>query len=231
MAELGSHHLDHLYGLNEQHLVEYQDRQLEVRTAEAFLQLQQCALQAGFDLQICSAYRGFERQCAIWNAKAQGRRPLLDAQSKPIDFALLSPEQIMQSILIWSAFPGSSRHHWGTDIDVFDANNINQQQLKLVTDEYLIGGPCYEMHRWLMAHAHEFGFYFPFQAGLSGVSPEPWHLSYYPVAQDYLERFDHLRLKSIINCASVDLKPQLLAVLPQLIDQYVSFVAPIPKTS
>ncbi|SPY94009.1 D-alanyl-D-alanine carboxypeptidase [Proteus mirabilis] len=64
-----------------------------------------------------SFIRSFERQLAIWNGKFEGTRPVLDAESQPIDIQTLSEGQRCEAILKWSALPGASRHHWGTEID------------------------------------------------------------------------------------------------------------------
>ncbi|WP_394132745.1 M15 family metallopeptidase [Shewanella maritima] len=220
----------HLYGLSQQHLVQYQSVLLEKHTAKAFEKMQQQASLAGFDMQICSGFRNFDRQCAIWNAKAQGNRPLLNRQNQQLDFQSLSDTQLVDTILIWSALPGASRHHWGTDIDIFDANNIAKADLQLITTEYQHDGPCAGLHQWLAQHAASFGFYFPFQAGLSGVSPEPWHLSYFPVAKQYLTQFNTQDLQLVLFNSPVRLKAVLLARLTELVEQYVHFVAPLPKT-
>src|SRR5688572_24323737 len=66
------------------------------------------AKKAGFDLQVCSAFRDFQSQLSIWNAKATGKRPILDADSKPIDISKLSKKEIVYAILRWSALPGAS---------------------------------------------------------------------------------------------------------------------------
>ena len=217
-----------LYGLGDHHLVSIGQYLLEQRTATAFKQLQVAASMAGFDVQICSAYRPFDRQLNIWNAKANGQRPLLDNTSTPVVFHSLSPQQLIDTILIWSALPGASRHHWGTDLDVYDANGISQQSLQLVTAEYTNDGPCAPLHRWLKLHAGEFGFYFPYQANLSGVSPEPWHMSYYPVANELLVEFSALELAKVLSAAEISLKLPLLERLTELVDHYVFLVAPSP---
>jgi len=86
-----------------------------------FLDLQEAAKNAGFTIKICSAYRSFDRQLLIWNGKASGMRPVMGPFGKPINIQALSPWQKIQAILRWSALPGASRHHWGTDFDIFDA--------------------------------------------------------------------------------------------------------------
>ncbi|WP_310734211.1 M15 family metallopeptidase [Shewanella sp. SR44-3] len=229
-----------LYGLSATHLVDFEANVkgsindyresllLEPRTLKAFLSLKQAALIAGFDLCICSAYRNFDRQLAIWNAKARGQRALLDNNSQPIVHENLSPDELIDAILLWSALPGASRHHWGTDLDVYDANKITKAELQLVSHEYQLGGPCYALAQWLSLHGPEYGFYFPYQAGLSGVSPEPWHISYFPVAACYLADYDSHDLIQLIAQSDISPKAALLARLSDIVDSHVRFVAPLP---
>src|SRR5690606_23241791 len=73
------------------------------------------ARRAGFDLAIASGFRDYRRQLAIWNDKADGRRPLLDEHGEPLDAGALAPWPLARAILRWSALPGASRHHWGSD--------------------------------------------------------------------------------------------------------------------
>ncbi|MGI1999044.1 M15 family metallopeptidase [Shewanella frigidimarina] len=217
-----------LYGLDDRHLVSIGQFLLEQRTATAFLQLQCAASVAGFDVQICSAYRPFDRQLSIWNAKATGQRPLLDQDSNPVEFTSLTPQELIDTILIWSALPGASRHHWGTDFDIYDANNISKQALQLITAEYTADGPCAHLHKWLISHAADFGFYFPYQPDLSGVSPEPWHMSYFPVANELLEQFSADEFAKVLSAAEISLKSPLIERLTELVNHYVFFVAPSP---
>ncbi|GGP84320.1 peptidase M15 [Shewanella ulleungensis] len=217
-----------LYGLDGQHMVSVGEYLLEQNTAAAFCKMQIAANQSGLDLQLCSAYRPFERQVHIWNAKASGTRPLLDKASQPIDYASLSDQQLIDTILIWSALPGASRHHWGTDIDVFDAKQISKQSLQLVSTEYQETGPCFALHQWLIEHAVDYGFYFPYQAHQSGVSPEPWHLSYFPVAKDYVSQFRAAELAKVLSHAEISLQSPLIERLTELVNHYVFYVAPSP---
>ena len=75
-------------------------------------QLRDVAEQAGQTLAVASAYRGFDRQLSIWNAKARGEKPVLDLAGQAIDLDCLSDWDRVQAILTWSALPGASRHHW-----------------------------------------------------------------------------------------------------------------------
>lgn len=218
----------HLYGLSSAHLVEYCGFLLETETAVAFEKMRIAAAKDGITLEICSAFRDFERQQHIWNAKASGKRVLLDSDSKPVDINDKTPEQIIALILLWSALPGTSRHHWGTDIDVFDGNAIPKDKLQLVPQEYASNGPCHQLYIWLVQNAQRFGFYFPFQQGLSGVSPEPWHLSYLPVSKGFLNSFDTQTLRKILQDSSVLYKESLFNNLEGLAQEYVFRVAPAP---
>src|SRR3954468_20340643 len=90
-------------------------------TAEALRAMREEARAAGIDLYVASAFRDFNRQLAIWSAKFNGRQALLDPAGAEIVYAKLHENELIDAILIWSALPGASRHHWGSEIDVWDA--------------------------------------------------------------------------------------------------------------
>lgn len=170
---------------------------LQAQAAEAFLALQASAKAAGFNLQPASTYRDFARQMGIWNAKFQGERKVHDDDGKAIDLAPLSDWQKIQAILRWSAVPGASRHHWGTEIDIFDPDLLPEgQHLQLEPWEYQAGGYFAELANWLHQHAETFGFYFPFD-GINNtqVGFEPWHISYRPLSADYEKQFNKAMLQ------------------------------------
>ncbi|WP_299806397.1 M15 family metallopeptidase [uncultured Shewanella sp.] len=218
----------HLYGLGHQGLVECQGHLVESNTAAALLKMQQAALLDGINIQVCSAYRDFDKQQSIWNAKASGKRVLLNKDSEPVSIEALASNQLIDLILTWSAVPGMSRHHWGTDIDIFDANQINRQELRLISQEYQINGPCFQLSQWLDSHAQRYGFYRPYQEALSGVSPEPWHLSYFPISKDYINNYDIESIKAVITNSAILHKDAILERIDALASEYVFRVAPIP---
>ncbi len=217
------------YGLVHANFVDYQGHLLERETAKALEQMALAASLDGIKIKVCSGYRDFSKQLKIWNDKALGKRTVLDKDSQPVELTQKSDKEIVELIMLWSALPGTSRHHWGTDIDVYDENGIERSQLQLVSSEYLSSGPCGDLHRWLVKHAGDFGFYFPFQEGLSGVNAEPWHLSYYPVSSDILRAFDVNALEQILNEAELELKTEIMARIQSLVDEYVFKVAPPPN--
>ncbi|WP_413502335.1 M15 family metallopeptidase [Serratia proteamaculans] len=175
-----------LTGRSTDHLVPLcGNHRLQPAAVAAFLAMQQAALAAGFDLQPASTFRDFDRQQAIWNGKFCGQRPVLDKDSRPIDITPLSAAERCEAILRWSALPGASRHHWGSDLDVYDPSLLPAgQKLQLEPWEYQHAGYFYPLNQWMTAHMAEFGFYRPFTEEGDGVAVEPWHLSYRPLARE-----------------------------------------------
>jgi LAS superfamily LD-carboxypeptidase LdcB len=156
---------------------------LHPAAAAAFVALRSEAAKSGIDLMPASTFRDFERQLTIWNQKYYGNRPLLDAAGRVLDPKRLNDEQIVEAILLWSALPGASRHHWGTEIDIIDRAALAAgQQPQMVPPEYGNGGIFERLGRWIPQHCADFGFFLPYDLDRGGVQPEPWHLSYAPVS-------------------------------------------------
>ena len=74
------------------------------------------AARAGIDIGITSSFRDFFAQERIWNMKWRGERPLYDTAGRVREHAALAPRELIEAILCWSALPGASRHHWGTEL-------------------------------------------------------------------------------------------------------------------
>lgn len=207
--------VDILLGKTTEHLVPVEGTKYFVHhlMLKDFLRLQKEAAAEGFDLQIASAFRDYERQLKIWNLKASGERKLLDDQERPLDFNTLSPHQIVMAIMRWSAIPGCSRHHWGTDIDVFDASKQSPESVQLTKSEVTGEGPAARLHDWLdhrIQTNSSFGFYRPYATDRGGVSPEKWHLSYYPLSRRCLEAYTFSLFKKNIEESEILLKEILL---------------------
>jgi LAS superfamily LD-carboxypeptidase LdcB len=197
----------------------------------ALLALREAAAAEGFALGVASGFRSFARQRAIWNAKARGERPLLDANERPLDAAALSPHARVHAILRWSALPGASRHHWGTDMDVYDAAALAPGAgPQLRADETVGGGPFAPLHAWLDGQLHRFGFFRPYAEERGGVSPERWHLSFAPLALP-LQRAHAASLcaqalqEAQARGEGLELADVVLAHLPELWARYVENVA------
>lgn len=214
-----------LYGISQPELVNADGFLMRPGTARAYLAMKDAAAADGLQLAITSAYRDFSRQLAIWNGKAEGKRPLFDASGQAVDIKGLGDDEIVSTILLWSALPGCSRHHLGTDLDLYDAAHISRDDLKLDTAEYAAGGPCHALACWLDSNAARFGFFLPYQQGKSGVSPEPWHLSFAPEAEPLIAGFDTAELGRHLKSQPLALKAAVLARLDELVDRYVRFYA------
>jgi LAS superfamily LD-carboxypeptidase LdcB len=187
--------------------------------------LRAAAAEDGIDLRIVSSYRGFSRQTEIWNAKFSGRRRLLDRESREIDRAPLDEQTLIDAILIWSALPGASRHHWGTDVDVIDNAAMPEDYVpQLVQQEFTVGGVFGRLGAWLGANLHRFDFFRPYTTDRGGVLPEPWHLSYAPVAVPALQKLTLDVLTDAIQSSEMLGRESVLTRLPELYERYVRSV-------
>ncbi|PJG84599.1 M15 family metallopeptidase [Conservatibacter flavescens] len=165
---------------------------LQPQACSAFQGLQQRAIQQGFNLQPASSFRDFARQQAIWNGKFNGERKVHDDRGNPLDLTALSTWQKCQKILRWSALPGASRHHWGTEIDIFDPNLLPANQtLQLEPWEYEQGGYFFELSEFLVENLPHFDFALPFihMPPQKKIGREPWHISYLPIAEKLKQQF------------------------------------------
>ncbi|WP_341675929.1 M15 family metallopeptidase [Niveibacterium sp. SC-1] len=156
----------------------------------AFLSLCEEAARAGILLEPVAAFRDFGAQARIWSDKWNGRRPLYDAQGGVREYAALDETERVAAILEWSALPGASRHHWGSEFDVIDASALPENyRLRLMPDEYAKGGVFEHLGEWLPQHISSRGFFRPYDEERGGLHPEPWHLSFAAVAVPALAQF------------------------------------------
>ena len=197
---------------------------------DAFLAMREAAAGAGIDLLPLSSFRDFERQRRIWNAKYRGERPAFDRRGRLADMSRLPPESRVKMILLWSALPGASRHHWGSDIDVVDGRVAAGGYVpKLERAEFMRGGPFHSLSRWLAGNMRRYGFYRPYARAGSGVQPEPWHLSFAPVARRALPLLTVDVLARAIEGAGVEGEAAILDQLPSIHKRYVLGVEAPPR--
>jgi LAS superfamily LD-carboxypeptidase LdcB len=195
---------------------------VHARAVEALLAMHEAARRMAIDLRIVSAFRPFDQQLAIWNAKFNGERPLLDAAGAPIEHAQLYEPALIDAILTWSALPGASRHHWGSELDVIDAAALPEDfRPQLTPAEFAPGGHFERLNGWLDSNMASFGFFRPYSTYRGGVQPEPWHLSYAEVAVPALELLSLEVLREAISQADMAGHQTVLARLPELYEKYV----------
>ncbi len=175
-----------LTGKSAEHIIAIAELRCELHAGvkQPFFDMRAAARAAGIDLTAASAFRSFERQLQIWNAKYSGGRPVYDAAGGLLDVLRLDPDQRINAIVLFSALPGASRHHWGTDLDLIDRNAIAAHYtVQLTAEEFAAHGPFERLNDWLLRHAGDFGFFKPYCGVQSGVAPEPWHWSYADIAE------------------------------------------------
>jgi len=146
---------------------------LEKQTAISFKKLKSAAKKDGISLIIVSGARNYYSQKSIWERKFKNN------ESKG-----LNPLENARKILRYSSMPSTSRHHWGTDIDI---NSLEPS--------YFESGQGKREYDWLVKNADRFGFcqvYTDFnnKDRDSGYLNEAWHWSYIPKAKVYLEEYN-----------------------------------------
>ncbi len=177
---------------------------LQRATYEAFLRMYEAARKDGITLKIVSGARSFEEQRRIWEWKWG------EAQKKNFS----SDREIASYILQYSLMPGTSRHHWGTEIDL---NNIN--------NSYFEKGYGLKVYEWLQKNAGDFGFCQVYDdtavSGRKGCNTEKWHWSYLPLSEPYLEIYNaSISYDDITGFSGSEMAPTL-----HIIEHYVNGLA------
>ena len=219
---------DMLTGKSREHLVNLPASHsphhfLQAQAMKAFQGLQQSALKHGFNLQPASSFRDFSRQQLIWNSKFSGERKVHDDAGNALDLTQLDDWQKAQAILRWSALPGGSRHHWGTEIDIFDPDLLPEgQSLQLEPWEYEQGGYFFELSEFLIENLPHFDFVLPFMHQPEGkkIGREPWHISYMPLAEQAAKAFTPEVLLKAWEKEEIVGKSVLTANLPVIFEQF-----------
>ncbi|GAA0756225.1 M15 family metallopeptidase [Psychroflexus lacisalsi] len=176
LLELENIKTENLLGISQSHL-KSDTILLEEDTYEAFLKMKSKALEDGIDLKIASGYRSFKHQKAIWERKFN---QLIKTNN--------STKAISQ-IITYSSIPGTSRHHWGTDVDLIDGS-VNLPDGDLLLEQNYHGyAPFSKMRSWMEDHANKFGFELVYtqNKNRSGFNYEPWHYSFAPKSRSFLK--------------------------------------------
>lgn len=158
------------------------DMWMQRKAFAAYQQMYEAAQKDGIVLKIISSTRTFSQQKVIWERKWER-------------FASETPDPAARAakILEYSSMPGTSRHHWGTDIDLNDLNN----------PAFEPGGRYSKVYEWLTAHAYEYGFCQPYsqknEERPAGYNEERWHWSYTPLSKPFLKQY-----REIFNDNSIE---------------------------
>lgn len=158
---------------------------------DAFLKMKKAAYSAGFDVKMISSYRSFEKQKAIFERKFINYTEIDN----------IEPLDAIDKIIEYSTIPGTSRHHWGTDIDIIDGYPRVSGDV-LVPEKFEAGGPFENFKKWLDKNANSFGFYLVYTDDFfrKGFKYEPWHYSYAPLSKPMLKQFRKTNIfKHLLN--------------------------------
>jgi LAS superfamily LD-carboxypeptidase LdcB len=155
----------------------------------AFEKMKVAALKDGINIEVVSAYRSFQKQKSIFENKYK-----IFIQEG------LTPIEAVEKIIEYSTIPGTSRHHWGTDIDIIDANYPKPKNV-LKEGNFYDNGPYCKLKEWMDRHSEFYGFYEVYTKNpkRKGFKYEPWHFSYAPVSIPMLEAYQKLDIKSILK--------------------------------
>ncbi|MEX2028901.1 MAG: M15 family metallopeptidase [Candidatus Paceibacterota bacterium] len=139
---------------------------------DAYLHMQSVASAEAVELKIVSATRNFDYQKEIWEKKWS-------------NFPIADEIERLEKILEYSAAPGTSRHHWGTEIDINTA-----------TSSYFDTEKGKKEYEWMTKNAPLFGFCQTYNlkgtSRITGYSEEKWHWSYLPLARNFTEQYKNL---------------------------------------
>ncbi|MEE9372123.1 MAG: M15 family metallopeptidase [Saprospiraceae bacterium] len=154
----------------------YADREGLYMRKEAYRSFKimwQAAKTNGINLEIKSATRNFFYQKGIWERKWKGETILSGGINA---FEIKNKKERALKILLYSSMPGTSRHHWGTDIDLNSFSN-----------EWFEKGEGLKIYSWLIDNASVYGFCQVYtQKGdhrPHGYEEEKWHWSYTPISK------------------------------------------------
>lgn len=177
---------------------------LRKETYQAFKNMYWDANKCGINLEIKSATRNFNYQKGIWERKFS--RSIYQGWSE---------EKIVKDILKYSSMPGTSRHHWGTDIDFNSFEN-----------SYFESGQGKKTYDWLTDFGSEYGFYQVYvskENGRKGYEEEKWHWTYLPLSKEYLKEY----INQVSYNDIVGFKGASSASSVKAIEYYVQGINPI----
>ncbi|MDP4953366.1 MAG: M15 family metallopeptidase [Flavobacteriales bacterium] len=163
------------------HLSSKSNIYLRKASLKAFENMHREAKKDGIQLTIISATRNYTYQKGIWERKW--------AKSKYMGWQGMDK---VEDIMKYSSMPGTSRHHWGTDIDLNSLDN-----------SYFSQGEGKKVYDWLSECAADHCFkqvYTNKSSGRTGYEEEKWHWSYMPLSKEMLRQYkEKISAKDIPN--------------------------------
>jgi LAS superfamily LD-carboxypeptidase LdcB len=142
---------------------------LQAEVYDALQKMIKEAKKENVHIKLISGYRSFNHQKRIWNRKFDKYRK----QGKSV-------KQCIEKITNYTAIPGTSRHHWGTDVDLSDkyADGLNNNKRE-------------KFNQWMHKNSKKFGFYLVYtnDKNRTGYKYESWHFTYKKLSKPLLEKY------------------------------------------
>ncbi len=195
-----------------QHMYAGRNMYLRKEVLNAFIKMENAAATDEINLKISSATRNFDYQNNIWTRKWNG---VTLVNGKRLPESAPSDIERFKKILEYSAAPSTSRHHWGTDIDINGADSI-----------YFNSEKGQKEYNWLVKNAKNFGFCQIYnkkgEGRIKGFNEEKWHWSYLPIAKELTQKYANLIKPEDIKGFDGDIYVEKL----NLINNYVLSINP-----
>ena len=162
---------------------------LQKKAHQAYLEMNYEAKKSDMNIRVVSSYRSFNHQNLIWTRKFKRYRS-----------RNLSTQNAVQYNIRYTAIPGSSRHHWGTEMDVVDGS-IKTSRYPLNTKNFHGYGIYTSFREWMDSNAHRFGFYqvYTNDHQRRGFKYEPWHYSFAELAKPMLKEYNERDIQNILK--------------------------------
>ena len=174
---------------------------------EAYKKMYEAALADSVKLIIISGHRTFVEQVYEWQLRWNNPRT-------DIEFA--DDVEKAKYVLQYRSMPGTTRHHWGTDID------LNSFELAYYQTEEGIN-----IYNWLKKNAASYGFFQPYTAvdekRPKGYKEEKWHWSYKPLSRLMLVKYIELMTIDDITGFEGDTAAKRLPIM----SEWVSGINPL----
>ena len=171
---------------------------LQKEVYQKFIDMHNAAKKENITLLIVSGTRNFNEQKDIWERKWDKYIKTKDSLST------------VRQIMLYSSMPTTSRHHWGTDIDINSLNN-----------KYFSQGEGLKVYNWLNENANQYGFHQVYTnkkiTNRTGYEEEKWHWSYLPKAKKYLDFYNK-------NLTNTEIKDFLGSDQAQQVDMLKNYV-------
>lgn len=175
----------------------------------SFKKMQAAALKDGISIGAVSSYRSFAHQKRIWERKFKSNK----AKG-------LTDKANINKIIEYSTIPGTSRHHWGTDIDIYQTN-VKQPKNVLLPRHFDTNGVYCKLKEWMDNNASTYGFYLVYtnKPNRNGFKYEPWHYSYKKLSVRYLKAYKALNISEILKTEGLS---GIESFTKSFVNQYIS---------